>query len=79
QLISMKLPIDAMEIFKYNFEKYPNTFTTLVGMTRGNAAMGDYDKALKFALKALPLAPDSANKINLESMIKKLTEKKDIN
>jgi predicted lactoylglutathione lyase len=36
-------------------------------------------KALGFAQKALPKAPDNGNKMNVERMIKTLQEGKDIN
>lgn len=79
QLIGLKMFADALDVFKMNFEKHPNEFTTLVGMLRGHSATGDFKTALKFANQALPLAPDPANKINVESMIKKLKEGKDVN
>ncbi len=79
QLIGLKMFKEAMDVFKLNFEKNPNTFTTLVGLVRGYSANGDYKEALKFANQALPLAPDPANKINIEGMIKKLKDKKDVN
>jgi tetratricopeptide (TPR) repeat protein len=79
QLIGMRMYQDAFDVFKLNYEKYPKEFTTLVGMVRGSSAIGDYTNALKFANQALPLAPDPANKINVETMIKKLKEKKDVN
>jgi len=48
-------------------------------MTRGLSATGEYDKALTYARQALELAPDPANKINVEGMIKKLKDRKDVN
>jgi hypothetical protein len=48
-------------------------------MARGLSATGVYDKALEFAKKALPLAPNDANKQAVEGMIDKLKERKDIN
>ncbi len=79
QLIGLKLYKQALDVFKMNYEKHPNTFTTLVGMTRGLSATGEYDKALTYARQALELAPDPANKINVEGMIKKLKDRKDVN
>ncbi|HRG69033.1 MAG: DUF2911 domain-containing protein [Saprospiraceae bacterium] len=79
QLIGLKLFKQALDVFKMNYEKHPNTFTTLVGMTRGLSANGEFDKALSYAKQALELAPDPANKINVEGMIKKLKERKDVN
>ena len=62
-----------------NFDKHPNEFTTLVGLTRGYAANGDNKNALKYATMALPLAPDPQNKTNIENIVQKLKEGKDIN
>ena len=62
-----------------NYDKNPNQFTTLMGMTRALSANGNYPKALEFALKALPLAPNDANKQAVQAMIDKLKTGKDIN
>ncbi len=79
QLLQQKAYKEALEIFTYNYEKYPNTFTTNMGMARGHSGMGDYKKALDYAEKALPLAPDNANKQNVEKIIGLLKEGKNIN
>jgi tetratricopeptide (TPR) repeat protein len=79
QLLALKKSKEALEVFKSNFQKYPNQFTTLMGLVRGHSANGDYKSALKFAQQALPLAPDSNNKNNVENMIQKLKEGKDVN
>jgi len=70
---------EALEVFKINYEKNPNQFTTLMGLTRGYAANGDNKNALKYANMALPLAPDTQNKTNIENIVQKLKEGKDIN
>ena len=62
-----------------NYEKYPNQFTTNVGMGRAYSAKGDYKKALSYMKSALPQAPDAGNKTNVETMIKKLQESQDVN
>jgi len=79
QLISMKQSKAAMEVFQYNYNKNPNLFTTLVGMSRGLSANSEYSKAAGFASKALIIAPDEASKEFVNSMIAKLKEGKDIN
>jgi tetratricopeptide (TPR) repeat protein len=79
QLLGLKFTKMAFDVFKSNFDKYPNQFTTLVGMMRGYSAMGDYKNALKYANLALPLAPDQQNKTNVTMMIDKLKEGKDVN
>lgn len=79
QLLGMKESAEAMKVYKMNYEKYPNQFTTNVGMGRAYSSNGDYKKALTYMKAALPQAPDEGNKSNVESMIKKLEENQDIN
>ena len=79
QLIAQKRNKEALDIFKMNYDKNPNQFTTLMGLTRGYAANGDNQNALKYANMALPLAPDPQNKSNVENIIQKLKDGKDIN
>ncbi|MDP9229253.1 MAG: DUF2911 domain-containing protein [Bacteroidota bacterium] len=79
QLIQQKKNTQALEVFKMNYSKYPNQFTTLMGLTRGYSANGDLKNALKYAKLALPLAPNQQNKSMLETGIKKLEDGKDIN
>src|SRR5215212_4802834 len=56
-LLTMKQPKEALEVFKSNFAKNPNQFTTLMGMTRGYSANGDYKTALTYATQALAVSP----------------------
>ncbi len=79
QLLQMKQPQEALEVFKMNYQKNPNQFTTLVGLTRGYSATGDFKNALKYAQQALPLAPDSNNKSSIQTMIDKLKANQDVN
>jgi len=79
QLLGLKFYKMAFDVFKQNFDKYPNQFTTLMGMTRGYSALGDFKNALKHAQLALPMAPDQQNKNNIEASIQKLKDGKDIN
>lgn len=78
-LLLQKKTKEALEIFKTNFAKNPNQFTTLMGLVRGYAAVADYKNALKYANLALPLAPNEQNKTSVASMIEKLKEGKDVN
>ena len=78
-LLRDKRTKEAFDIFKLNADKNPNTFTTNMGMMRAYSAVGDYKKALEFAQKSLPQAPDPGNKVNVEAYIKKLQEGKDVN
>jgi tetratricopeptide (TPR) repeat protein len=78
-LLNAKETDEAMKIFKMNYDKYPNVFTTNVGMGRSFSATGDYKKALQYMKAALPQAPDEGAKANVAAMVKKLEEGKDVN
>jgi hypothetical protein len=68
----------AFEIFQYNYKRYPNTFTTNMGMARGYSAIGKPKDALKYATAALQQAPNEPNKKAVEGIISKLKEGKEI-
>lgn len=69
----------ALEVFEYNFQRYNGVWPTNIGLARGYAAAGQYDKALKHAQLALAQAPDEVNKNFLMQAIEKLKKKEDIN
>jgi tetratricopeptide (TPR) repeat protein len=77
-LIAQKKPKEALEIFKMNYDKNPKQVTTLIGMVRGYSANGDYKTALDYANKAMAIT-DAQNKSNLQTMIDKLKDGKDVN
>lgn len=79
QLLAAKKPQAALEVFQFNYTKNPNQFMTLIGMARGLSANGEYAKALEFANKALPSAPNDSNKQAVQAMIEKLKAGRDIN
>ncbi|MBC7890563.1 MAG: DUF2911 domain-containing protein [Ferruginibacter sp.] len=79
QLLAGKNIQEASEFFRANYKKYPNVFTTNMGMARALSSEGKYKDALKYANAALPQAPDNANKLNVEAMIEKLKAGKDVN
>lgn len=79
QLLASKKTKEALDVFKMNYDKNPNQFTTLMGLARGYSANADYKNALKYAQQALPMAPNQQNKTNVETAISKLKEGKDIN
>lgn len=68
----------AFNVFKLNYDHYPNVFTTNMGMARGYSAIGNYKEALRYASKALPQAPDATNRTVVEKSIAALKEGKDI-
>jgi hypothetical protein len=78
-LLNQKQVPEAFRIFKMNYDKFPNVFTTNVGLGRAYSATGDFKKALQYIKAALPLAPDEVNRKNVMAMIKKLEEGKDVN
>lgn len=79
RLLGMKQAQEALKVFKTNYDKNPNQFTTNVGLGRGYSATGDYKKALEHLKVALTQAPDDLNKNSVETMLKKLEEGKDVN
>lgn len=79
QLLQQQKPKEAFDVFKLNYDKNPNTFTTNVGMMRGYSALSNYKKAAEYGAKALSQAPDKGNKNNVERMIRLLQEGKDVN
>jgi tetratricopeptide (TPR) repeat protein len=79
QLISMKEKEEALKVYKKNYEKFPNVFTTNVGLGRAYSANGDFKKAIEYLKAALPQAPDERNRANVTTMIGKLEEGKDVN
>jgi len=78
-LLAQKKPKEAFDIFKMNYDKHPNVFTTNMGMVRAYSGTGNYKKALEFTQKALPQVPDPINKASLDKMIKLLQDGKDVN
>jgi hypothetical protein len=79
QLLAEKKFKEALDVFKTNYQKNPNTFTTLMGLTRGYSANADYKNALKYANMALASAPGLQAKNQVEGMIEKLKAGKDVN
>lgn len=78
-LLNMGEVAEAMKVFKMNYDKNPNEYTTHVGMARALSAQGDYKKALTYLKTAMGKAPDEGAKRNTEAMIKKLESGLDIN
>ncbi len=76
QLQTEKKFAEAMAVFEKNHKKYKGAWPTNAGMMRGYSAMGDLKKALEFAKKALPQAPNDQSKQLLEQAIKTLEQGK---
>lgn len=79
QLIAAKKPQEAMKVFEYNAERNGDAWPVHVGLARGYSALGDSQKALEHARKALPQAPDELNRKGLEAMIEALSKGQPIN
>jgi hypothetical protein len=78
-LLTQKRTKEAFDLYKANYDKFPNVFATNFGMIRAHAAMGDAKKALEFAKIALTQAPNPNQKGIVEQMIKDLEAGKSIN
>jgi hypothetical protein len=79
QLLGLNEVDEAFKIFKANYDKYPGESATNVGMGRVYSAKGNYKKALTYMETAFKKAPDEASKNNIQSMIVKLKEGKNVN
>jgi len=79
QLLQMNQVDEAFKVFKSNYDKYPNQYTTNVGMGRAYSAKGDYKRALSYMQTALIQAPDEGSKTNLQAMITKLKDGQNVN
>ena len=78
QLQGDKKQDEALAVFRSTSKKFPDFWTSHVGMARVFSAQGDFANAVKEMKAALPTAPDS-NKANLERYVKRLENKEDIN
>jgi hypothetical protein len=79
QLLGQKKVDEAFAIFKSNAEKNPNFWVAKAGMARGYVAKGDYASALKSLKEALAIVPDANSKSQVETLIKRVEAKQDIN
>jgi tetratricopeptide (TPR) repeat protein len=69
RLLAEKKEMDALEIFRLNYERNGEQWPVHVGLARGYAANGDAKQALEHARKALVQAPDAVNRQSLEAMV----------
>jgi len=77
-LVTNKQAKEALAVFKMNYERFPNTLFTNLGIASGYSAMGDYKKALEYAKKALPQAK-GGNLLEVQKNIRALESGKDMN
>lgn len=78
RLLAAKAVDKAFDIFQKNVTKSNGAWPTNAGMMRVYSAKGDYKKALEYAKKALPQAPDDVNKNFISNAIKTLESGKPI-
>ena len=78
QLQRDKKQEEAFSIFRANAKKFPDYWTSHVGLARVYSGQGDFDSAVKEMQLALTTAPDN-NKANLQNYVKRLQAKEDIN
>jgi hypothetical protein len=78
QLQGEKKQDEALVVFRSTAKKFPDYWTSHMGLARVYSAQGDFDNAVKEVKLSLAGAPDS-NKANLEGYVKRLQNKEDIN
>ena len=69
---------EALAIYKSNAKKYPDYWTSHLGLARVYSAQGDFDNAVKELKMSMTGAPE-ANKNALDGYVKRLQAKEDIN
>jgi tetratricopeptide (TPR) repeat protein len=79
QLQGEKKQEEAFAIYRSNAKKFPDDWTTHVGLARVYSGQGDFDKAVKEMQTALTGVPDDANRSNLQNYVRRLQSKDDIN
>ena len=72
-------PKEALAVFQTAAKRMPNKWPLDLGIARSYSALGDYKTALKYAKLSLTVAPDPANKENVQKMIAKLEKGEDMN
>ena len=78
QLQAEKKQEEAFAVFRSTAKKYPDYWTSHMGLARVYSSQRDFDNAVKEVKLSLTTAPDS-NKANLENYVKRLQNKEDIN
>ncbi len=78
QLQGEKKQDEAITVYRSTAKKFPDYWTTHLGLARVYSSQGDFDSAVKEVKLSLAGAPDS-NKTALEGYVKKLQARQDIN
>lgn len=78
QLQGEKKPEQAFALYLSNARKFPQHWTSHLGLARAASARGDFEDAAKEIKAALAVAPE-ANHSTLENYLRRLQAKDDIN
>jgi tetratricopeptide (TPR) repeat protein len=78
-LVRMKEYERAYQAYKINYEKYPEDGNAVLGMVRGNFAIGNKKEAIKFAEQALGIWQDANSKAYIKKLIDDIKRGADIN
>lgn len=76
QLLGQQRHADAMRVFQQNAKRYPDCFTTNVGLARGYAALNRAQDALRYAKAAHGQAPDEPNRQAVAQLIDQLAKER---
>lgn len=81
RLIGAKQFERALEVFKYNAQRFPDVWPVNYGLARGYSAVGNYPAALEALLKAQKQVPagDTVNAAAIATNIEKLKRGENIN
>ncbi|MFZ0773783.1 MAG: DUF2911 domain-containing protein [Candidatus Sulfotelmatobacter sp.] len=79
QLQGEKKQEEAFALYRSSAKKFPDYWTSHVGLARVYSGQGDFDNAVKEMQAALTGVPDDANKSAIENYVKRLQSKDDIN
>jgi hypothetical protein len=78
QLQGEKKQDEALKVFQSNAKRFPDYWTSHLGLARVYSAQGDFDNAVKELKLSMTGAPEP-NKAALEGYVKRLQNKEDIN
>jgi tetratricopeptide (TPR) repeat protein len=78
-LLAQKRSKEAFDVYKANYDKFPNIFASNFGMARAYSGINDLKKALEYAKLAHAQATFPAQKATVEQMIKDLEAGKNVN
>jgi len=77
-LLKQKKTKEAFDIYKMNYDKFPNDIYTRLGMVHAYAALGNIKEASKYGDKALELAEDDNTKTYINKLVQDMKAGKDI-